>query len=245
MERLLERWRPYDSRALTGRELRVEAVAAASLALVAVAMPLLLPPMRDFDLGIALALIASMAIASRVRLYIGAGSAVPTQLVLVPMLFLLPPAAVPACVAAALVAAELFDILRRQAHPERVLTSTADAWYAVAPSLVFAAAGAPPPDIAYWAVLTMALIAQCAGDLLIATAREWLGRGIAAAVQLRVIATVYVIDACLTPVGLLVAIAGGAHAFGFLLVLPLLALLAALAVDRSGGSRMPPGGWTS
>ena len=96
-------------------------------------MPLLLPPMRDFDLGIALALIASMAIASRVRLYIGAGSAVPTQLVLVPMLFLLPPAAVPACVAAGLVAAELFDILRRQAHPERVLTSTADAWYAVGP----------------------------------------------------------------------------------------------------------------
>ena len=47
------------------------------------------------------------------------------------------------------------------------------------------------------------------------------------------IGTVYVIDACLTPVGLLVAIAGGAHAFGFLLVLPLLALLAALAADRS------------
>ena len=233
MERLLERWRPYDSRALTGRELRVEAVAAAALVAVAVAMVLLLPATRDFDLGLALALTASMAIASRVRVYVGAGSAVPTQLVLVPMLFLLPPAAVPACVAAGLIAAELFDILRRRAHPERVLTSTADAWYAVAPSLVFAAAGAPPADISYWAVLAMALIAQCGSDLLIATAREWLGRGIAAAVQLRVIATVYAIDACLTPVGLLVAIAGATYPFVFLLVLPLLALLAALAAERS------------
>lgn len=233
MERLLERWRPYDSRALTRREVRVEAVAAASLVAVAVALPLLLPPTRGFDLGVALALIASMAIASRVRLYVGAGSAVPTQLVLVPMLFLLPPAAVPACVAAGLVLAESFDILRRRAHPERVLTSTADAWHAVAPSLVFAAAGAPPPEIAYWAVLAMAAIAQCGSDLLIATAREWLGRGIAPVVQVRVIAAVYLIDACLTPVGLLVAIAGGAHAFGFLLVLPLLAVLAALAADRS------------
>ena len=232
MERLLERWRPFDSRALTRRERRVEAVAAASLVAVAVAMPLLLAPMRDFDPAVAIALVASMAIASRVRLYVGAGSAVPTQLVLVPMLFLLPPAAVPACVAAGLVAAESIDILRRRARPERLLTSTADAWHAVAPSLVFAAAGAPSPDIVYWAVLAMAAIAQFAGDLLITTAREWLGRGIAPVVQLRVIGTVYVIDACLTPVGLLVAIAGGTHAFGFLLVLPLLALLAALAADR-------------
>jgi hypothetical protein len=68
MERLLERWRPYDSRALTRRELRVEAVAAASLAVVALAMLLVLSPMRDSDLAVALALVASMAIASRVRL---------------------------------------------------------------------------------------------------------------------------------------------------------------------------------
>jgi diguanylate cyclase (GGDEF)-like protein len=233
MERLLERWRPYDSRALTRRELRVETVAAASLAAVAVAMPLLLAPMRDFDPVVAIALIASMAIASRVRLYVGAGSAVPTQLVLVPMLFLLPPAAVPACVAAGLVAAESIDLVRRRAHPERVLTGIADAWYAVGASLVFVAAGAPPADIEYWAVLAMAMIAQSATDLLTATAREWLGRGIAPVAQLRVLVSVFLIDACLTPVGLLVAIAGREHAFGFLLVLPLLALLAALASDRS------------
>ena len=35
VERLLERWRPYDARRLTRRELRVEAAAAAAFAAVA------------------------------------------------------------------------------------------------------------------------------------------------------------------------------------------------------------------
>ena len=74
------------------------------------------------------------------HLYLGAGSAVPTQLVLVPMLFLLPPAVVPACVRLALVAADAVD------RPQRILASLADAWHAVGPSLVFAVAGAPDPS---------------------------------------------------------------------------------------------------
>lgn len=47
--RLLERWRPYDSRRLTHRELRVEGAAAATFAVVALAMALLLPHSRPFD----------------------------------------------------------------------------------------------------------------------------------------------------------------------------------------------------
>ena len=38
VERLLERWRPYDARRLTRRELRVEAAAAAGFAAVAPAL---------------------------------------------------------------------------------------------------------------------------------------------------------------------------------------------------------------
>lgn len=228
-ERLLHRWRPYDARRLTRRELRVEVLAALSVTAVAVAMPLLLESERDVDPAVALALIASLAIASRVHLYLGAGSAVPTQLVLVPMLFLLPPATVPACVAAGLVAADAVDVLRR---PERVFASLADAWHAVGPSLVFAAAGAPVAELAAADVLALAFVAQCATDLLTATTREWFGRGIAPAVQLRVIGSVYLIDACMTPVGLLIAMACTGRPFALLLALPLLALLAALAADR-------------
>jgi diguanylate cyclase (GGDEF)-like protein len=225
-ERLLERWRPYDARSLTRRELRIELLAASSVVAVAVAMPLLFDGERALDPWVALALIVTYALASRVHLYLGAGSAVPTQLVLVPMLFLLPPAVVPACVALALVAADAVD------RPQRILASIADAWHAVGPALVFAVAGAPEPALAAADVLALAFAAQCATDLLTATARESLGRGIAPSVQLRVIGNVYLIDACLTPVGLLIAMACAGRPFALLLVLPLLALLAALAADR-------------
>ena len=81
-------------------------------------------------------------------------------------------------------------------------------------------------------MLALAFAAQCATDLLTATARETLGRGIAPSVQLRVIGNVYLIDACLTPVGLLIAMACAAVRSRLLLALPLLALLAVLADDR-------------
>lgn len=232
MERLLERWRPYDTRRLSSRELRVEGASAASFVVVAAAMAFLLPHSRPFDPALALALIVSLALASKVPLHLGAGSAIPTQLVLVPMLFLLPPAAVPLCVGTGLAGAALFDALRSREHPERILTGTADAWHAVAPSVVFAAAGAPAAELEYWAVPMVAVLFQCATDLLFVTLREWLGRGIAPGAQLRVILTVYALDACLTPVGFAIAMAATGQPFAFLLALPLLVLLAALADDR-------------
>ncbi len=231
-ERLLQRWRPYDSRRLTPRELRVEATAAAAFVAVAVLLPVLIAPGRDFDPGVAAALIVSLAVASRVRLYVGAGSAVPTQLVFVPMLFLLPPATVPACVAAASVLAQSVDVLRRTQHPDRLVAEVADCWYTVAPSLVFVAAGTPGAAPGDWWVLALALTAQCATDLATATVREWLGRGIAPAVQLRVIGSVYLVDLCLTPVGLAIAMACTDQPYAVLLALPLVALLAVLAGDR-------------
>jgi diguanylate cyclase (GGDEF)-like protein len=228
-ERLLQRWRPYDARRLTSRELRVETLAALAFVAVAALLPLTLDSARAFDPLLAAALIVGLALASRVRLYVGAGSAVPTQLVLVPMLFLLPPAAVPACVACGLVLADLVDLARGREHPERLASSAADAWNAVGPALVFAAAGSPAAGPDDWSVLVLALGAQCVIDLLVTASREWLGRGIAPGASLQVIGTVYLIDACLTPIGLALAISGE---YAFLLALPLFALLAAVAADR-------------
>jgi diguanylate cyclase (GGDEF)-like protein len=207
-------------------------LAAAAFVAVAAALPFVLDSARAFDPLLAAALIVSLALASRVHLYVGAGSAVPTQLVLVPMLFLLPPATVPACVAAGLLLADAVGVARRREHPERLVASAADAWNAVGPALVFAAAGAPQAGLDDWGVLVLALAAQCLTDLLAATAREWLGRGIAPATQLRVLGSVYLIDACLTPVGLAIAMACAGTPYAFLLALPLLALLSALAADR-------------
>ena len=231
------RWRPYDARRLTRRELNVEAAAALLFAAVAVAMAVAIEPSRTFDPLLALALVAALAVASHVHVHLGAGFAVPTQLVLVPMLFLLPPEVVPACVGVGLAAAALAGTLAHREHPERIVTAATDAWPYVAAGLVFVAAGSPDAELSAWPVLLLALVAQCATDLVTGTAREGLGRGIAPAVQARVILAVYAIDACLTPVGFLVALAAATEPAAFLLILPLIALLAALAADRGARIR--------
>ena len=215
----------------------METAAALSFAAVALAMALLIPFSRPLDLLLAAALTVSLALASRVHLHLGAGFAVPTQLVIVPMLFLLPPEIVPVCVGLGQAGGALLGTLRGREHPERIISGTADAWNAVGAALVVVAAGAPAAELGYWAVPLIALLAQCATDVLSATIREWLGRGIAPAAQVRVILNVYAIDACLTPVGFLVAMAATAEPFAFALILPLLALLAALAADRGARIR--------
>jgi diguanylate cyclase (GGDEF)-like protein len=141
------------------------------------------------------------------------------------MLYLLPVPLVPLCVALGLVAGAALG----RPHPERLITAIGDAWHAIGPALVFLAFSEPAPELASWPELALALLAGCAVDLTVATAREWLGRGIPPALQTRVLLAVYGVDACLTAVGLAFAAAG--H-LGFLLALPLIALLAALARDR-------------
>ena len=232
-ERLLKRWRPYDSRRLTPRELRIEALVAGAFVAVAVLLPVLVAPGRDFDPGVAAALIVSLALASQVRLHVGAGSAVPTQLVFVPMLFLLPPAMVPACVAAA----SLARPGRQRAAP---LASTPTGSSPSSPT----AGTRSHRASSSWPRARRAPRSGTGGcwhsrsppsaprDLANATLREWLGRGIAPAVQLRVIGNLYLVDLCLTPVGLAIVMAADGRPYAALLALPLVALLAVLAGDR-------------
>jgi diguanylate cyclase (GGDEF)-like protein len=225
MERLLEHWRPYRPRRLTARERRVESVCAVGLMLVSVVLALTVSSDRSTDVLVSLGLIATLALAFRVRLYLGAGFATPLWVVLVPMLYLVPAPLVPACVVLGLVTGTALG----RAHPERLITAINDAWFAIGAALVFLAFSEPAPELASWPDLALALLAGCAVDLTIATAREWLGRGIPPALQTRVLLQVWSVDACLTAVGLAFAAAG--H-LGFLLAVPLLALLAALARDR-------------
>jgi diguanylate cyclase (GGDEF)-like protein len=100
-------------------------------------------------------------------------------------------------------------------------------------ALVFVLAGEPDATLSSWPWLAAALLAQGVVDFATAACREWLGRGIAPTDVGRVILSVYRVDLCLTPIGLAVAIAARDAPFAILLELPLLALLAALAADRS------------
>jgi diguanylate cyclase (GGDEF)-like protein len=219
-------------RRLTAREARAEAASATAYLAVAAAMAAALDSGRPFPATTAVLLVGAYAIASRIRLHVGAGFALPTQLVLVPMLLDLPAPAVPAAAGLGVLLGTLGGVLTRRAHPERALTGLGDAWPVVAGSLVVLWAGEPEAGTAAIPVVLCALVAQCCVDLVTATARQGLRRTIAPSVPLRVVAVVFLIDLALTPVGVLAAAAGLREPIALLAVVALLGLLAAAAAER-------------
>src|SRR4051794_29347713 len=180
----------------------------------------------------ALLLVATYAFVARVRFQLGPGLVRPTELVLVPMLFLLPAPAVPALVALAGVLSELPEIISRRAHPERALVAVADAWHTVGPALVVTLYAGDDPAAITWAVCAFALLSQFAVDFAASTLREWLGAGISPRRLAPVLAMVYLVDTLLAPIGFLAVLASRDHPQAYLLAVAPGALLALIARER-------------
>jgi diguanylate cyclase (GGDEF)-like protein len=176
-------------------------------------------------------LVVLYALVSRVEFPVGAGHAVPSQLVLVPMLLLLPPATVPLLAAAGLALGAFAEWATGRGGSQRILFSVPDAWHALGPATVLVLAGSTAGDIPAAHVLLLAFAAGCLVDMASAMLREAAALGIAPGLQIRAMAQVWIADACLAPIGLLGAQAASHGAV--LLVLPLAGLLLMLARDRS------------
>ena len=177
-------------------------------------------------------LVLAAAVLGRLEFETGAGYTVPIQLIFVPMLFVLPPAIVPLATAAALTLDRIPDILAGRRHPQRLVISLGDAWFAIGPALVFVLAGLNGPQLGDWPLYLLALVAQFAGDYLSAAVRERLGHGQAATPPLRVMGEIWLVDALLSMAGLLAAYATVVQAHAYLLVLPPATLLAAVSRER-------------
>jgi diguanylate cyclase (GGDEF)-like protein len=234
VERLLEESWDTRSRRISTREVVVEAAAAALF--LACAVPLALPALasQPFDPLLAAVLVCMYALASRmIEFPIGAGYVVPSYMVLVPMLLLLPPAIVPLLTALGLVVGTLCQVVLRQAELKRVPLSIPDAWHALGPALVLVLAAKPQGGPHQVALFATAFAAGCLIDLASATVRESAILGIHSRVQIRVIALVWLIDACVAPLGLLVAHAARSNPAQILLLLPLNGVLLLLSRDRS------------
>jgi HD-GYP domain-containing protein (c-di-GMP phosphodiesterase class II) len=114
----------------------------------------------------------------------------------------------------------------------RVGTDLVSSWHALGPAVVLAAAGERAPTLADWRLYLAALAAQVAADACAGTAYQGLAYGISPRAELRFIAAGAGVDAALAPIGLAVAIVAQEHALAFLLMLPLVGLLAAFARQR-------------
>jgi len=169
--------------------------------------------------------------AAQVTFPVGSAWTRPTQLAFVPMLFLLPTPLVPLIVSACLVLDLWPHLLARDLSPTLVSTRIGDAFYSLGPVAVLVLADHESLSWERWPLLLAAFAAQVVCDAGAGLTRTWFAERIAPSGQLQML-WLYVTEACLSCVGLLVAAASIRRPGLVLLVLPLLALLWLFARER-------------
>lgn len=231
-DRLIEQ-----SRAIAGRHLgdrdRLASLALGS-AFLATAVLLVLLTGSDRSVGAwTLALFVSCyAVASRIDFEVGTGSTVPTQLVLVPMLALLPVQYVPLCVLAGLLLGGLPEYARGRVPFDRSLLRLVNSWHAVGPALVLLLAGQPEPTPRNLPVYGLALVAQFGFDFASTALRDRLGLGLSPRGSLHFMAWIWAIDAALTPIAVLAALGCRNDPWLIVFSIPLVGLLGYFARER-------------
>jgi HD-GYP domain-containing protein (c-di-GMP phosphodiesterase class II) len=231
-QRVVEERRARRLHRLARRERMSLLVSAGAFLVCALLMAGLIPTDRSPGAVATLLLVCVYALAFRLDFEIGTGSAVPTQLVLVPMLFVLPTGIVPIAVAAGVTLGSLTEYAGGTLHFERIFLRLVNCWHAIGPALVLAAAGEPAPNLSDWPLYLVALAAQFTLDYGSAALREWSALGVAPKVQFRAMGWVYMIDSGLATVGLAVAFATVDSPYGVILAVPLVGLLSVFARDR-------------
>jgi HD-GYP domain-containing protein (c-di-GMP phosphodiesterase class II) len=212
------------------RELRIELFINLGF-VAAVAVLFMLPSPQGFSPVAAVLSFGVMCLAIRVSFETPFGYTVASQLAFVPLLFCLPMAFVPIAASAAMATQMVPAILSGKAPAVRLMRCVANAWFAVGPALVFALADVRP-SAAGPALLLAALLAQFVGDYLAASVYFKLARGVSLLAQLRESMWVYLIDASLSIVALVIAEDLHEAPYGVLAVLPLLGLLRMFADER-------------
>jgi diguanylate cyclase (GGDEF)-like protein len=218
---------------LSRRDRAVSGLLAAVFLAVATALAVAAPAGgRHPGIAVVIAFALAYAACSCIEFEVSSGTGVPTMLVLVPMLFALPPGWAPLVVAAGLLGGGVWEWKRGGLHPERGLVLLSGAWHAVGPALVLSLAGAPAPRLADWPLYAAALAAQFGFDFASAALRERIAFGVPARVMAPALARVWAIDLLLAPPALLAALAARGAPYAWVLVLPVAALFADMARDR-------------
>ena len=232
-EQLLAEARARETRVLS----RAERITywSSSAAFVAAALALLLvahgePLPKTWMVGL---LVLSYAVASRLEFEVGSTLAVATQLVLVEMVFVLPPSQLPLWVAAGGLLGQLPEYALGVVPVERMLVVVGSSWFAFGPALVFTLFPADASlDGRTLSLLALALAAQFAIDLLSSTVREWTALRVPPRQLLSQLPLVFAIDLTLAPLGLLAALAARYDEKALLLPLPLLFMVALSTRER-------------
>jgi len=213
------------------RLLLTEAFAAAAFVVAAGGLAVLGSAARSFSLStMAVTVIAYLA-AAQVRYPVGSAWTAPTQLVFVPMLFLLPTPFVPLIVAGCSLADQLPKVFTGRLSPARALARVGDSFYSLGPALVLVLLGGQVFSWTRWPLYLLAFLAQIMFDAGAGLSRTWFAEHVPPSGQLPML-WLYATDACLSCVGLLVAASAVEQPGLVLLTLPLVGLLWLLSRER-------------
>jgi diguanylate cyclase (GGDEF)-like protein len=217
---------------LMGRERAVTLALATGFVVAAAACALFVPSSTSFEPWVALLLVAVYAVVAQIEFEVGPASAVPTQLVLVPMLFAVPPGYVPLLVGAGLALAGLLERARSHRHEERIAVLLCSSWHSIAPAVVIGAFAPGLPSAADLPVYLLAFCSQVALDSAAVLTRHTLGRGARLSALVRPLAWAALVDASLAPAALVIATVAVDEPLVVLCVLPVAGLLHELGSAR-------------
>jgi HD-GYP domain-containing protein (c-di-GMP phosphodiesterase class II) len=224
--------RESEAAAMRGRNLWTAVFFAAGFLGIAATLPIVLDSPRSPSIATVVGLLVAYAAASQARFEVGTGLFLPTGLIFVPMLFLLPLGWVPAAICAGLLLGSSTDLLRRGLPLERILIVPLNSWYSIGPVVVLAIAGERAPTLSDWPLYVAALVAQCSVDYGIQAPHQWFVYGLRFSVAARYMSWAFLVEAALAPVGLLVALVAYEHPVALTFALPLVALLFIFARER-------------
>src|SRR5437588_4261459 len=207
------------------RELATHGIAAAAFLVCAILLAAVAPWRHALSVPILTLVLAVWIVVERIKFPVAGGWTAPTMLVFVPSLFVLPTPIVPLVAALALLLGRLPEIVQNRAQLTMVPEYLADSWYTIGPALVIVLAGAEDFSWSHWPVYVGAFVAQLAFDMASTLTRCSIGEGINPRVQLPLLSWLYLADAVLAPLGLLIAAAAARHPGLILLALSPIAML--------------------
>ncbi|MBV8599139.1 MAG: hypothetical protein JO017_09980, partial [Actinobacteria bacterium] len=217
--------------ALARRSRLTFAIAAAAFVAAALACAVFVTAGPALSWPLAALYVGAYAFVSRIEFEVGTGAGIPTEVVLVPMLFALPPGMVPGFVALGLLLGTAVH-RPRSLGIDRVLQQLASAAQSLGPALVIGLAGGTPLRASAWPVYLAALGAQFAFDFGSAGITNTFAHRIPLRTLAGFLGWVFFVDAALAPVGLAIAFAARANNALVLLALPLVMLLRHFSQER-------------
>ena len=221
----------YDEHRNESRILITEAASAGLFLACAIACALLLHSSRHLSLIAVGATLAGYLVAYRIVFPVAAGWTRPTQVVFVPMLFLLPQPLVPLLTCAYLLLALWHEIYERRLSVTLVCARIADAFYSLGPTLVLVLFNAGGFSWVRWYLYVAAFLAQVVFDIGGFVGRSWFAERIVPSAQMQ-LAWLYATEVSLTVVGLLLAATAATGPGMVLLAIPIIALLGMFARER-------------